>query len=54
VDLGDIRSRIETLKKIAEELRSMSDELPALQRNTIRILAGIKMLELNFSEPADL
>ncbi len=52
VELEDIISRIETLKKTAEELMLMSEGLPALQRNTIRILAGIKMLELNFSEPA--
>lgn len=54
VDLKEIRSRIETLRITAEELRKMGEGLPALERNTVRILAGIRMLELDFSEPADL
>ena len=38
------------MKKSAEELRAMGDEFPALARNVSRILASIKMLEINVSD----
>jgi hypothetical protein len=46
-----ISSEIEALKLSAERLKAMSDDLPALNRNLVRVLASIKMLELNFVEP---
>lgn len=46
-----ITSEIETLKRNAERLQGMSDNLPALNRNLVRLMASIKMLELNFVEP---
>jgi hypothetical protein len=46
-----ISSEIEALKLGAERLKAMSDDLPALNRNLVRVLASIKMLELNFVEP---
>lgn len=46
-----ISSEIEALKLRAERLKAMSDDLPALNRNLVRVLASIKMLELNFVEP---
>lgn len=39
---------IEKLKSIVEELRTVSQGIPALNRNLVRIAASIKMLELNF------
>ena len=39
---------IEKLKSIVEELRTVSQGIPALNRNLVRIAANIKMLELNF------
>jgi hypothetical protein len=39
---------IEKLKSIVEELRTVSQGIPALDRNLVRIAASIKMLELNF------
>ena len=33
-----------------EELKQMATEFPALEKNTIRILASIKMLEINISD----
>lgn len=46
-DLKEIQSKIQSLKKTAEELRKMGDDFPALYRNTSRILASVTMLELN-------
>jgi hypothetical protein len=39
---------IEKLKSIVEELRTVAQGIPALDRNLVRIAASIKMLELNF------
>jgi len=45
---------IKLLRKTAEELRKMGKDLPAVEKNTGRILASIKMLELNISDPVEL
>ncbi len=54
---GEIRkidTRIKTIKKAAEELKEMSAEIPAIDRNTARILASVKMLEINISDVKEL
>jgi hypothetical protein len=38
------------MKKTAEELKLMGEDFPALNRNMSRILASIRMLELNISD----
>ena len=50
INLSEIDAKIQTMKKTAEELQSMSDNFPALARNTARILASLKMLEINTSD----
>jgi len=50
VDLKELDKKIQSMKKTAEELRKMGSGFPALARNTARILASIKMLELNISD----
>ena len=54
IALKEIDERIRLMKKTAEELQQMSSGFPALQKNTARILAGIKMLELNVSDVLEL
>ena len=54
IDLKELDSRIQSMKKTAEELRLMGENFPALYRNINRILAGIKMLELNISDVANI
>lgn len=49
IDLHEIDEKLGLLKKTAEELERMSDGFPALDRNIRRVLASIKMLELNIS-----
>jgi hypothetical protein len=50
IDLKEIEKRIQLMKTAAEELKEMAEEIPALERNTSRILASIKMLEINVSD----
>jgi hypothetical protein len=52
IDLKEIDSKIQSMKKTAEELRQMGEDFPALYRNISRVLASIKMLELNVSDVA--
>jgi hypothetical protein len=49
-ELIEIQKKILSLKNAAEELKQSTDDFPALARNTARILASIKMLELNLSD----
>jgi hypothetical protein len=49
-DLVAIAAKIESLKKKALHLRDLGEDFPALYRNASRILAGIKMLEINISD----
>lgn len=50
VNLKGIDERIQVIKQAAEELMEMAGQFPALERNTSRILASTKMLELNVSD----
>jgi len=42
--------RIEAIKKEAEELKALSGGMPAVDRNVERILASVKMLEINVTD----
>ena len=50
IDLHKIDAKIRAIKKMTEDLRQMDDDFPALAKTTARILANIKMLELNISD----
>ena len=50
LDLKRADNKIQLIKKTAEELNQMADAFPALARNTARILASVKMLEINISD----
>lgn len=49
-DPAEVAEKIETLKKTAQELTDLGEDFPALYRNARRILAGVKMLEINVSD----
>ena len=53
-DLKQIDKKIQAMKSSAEELKRLGDNFPALARNTVRILASIKMLEINISDLVEL
>lgn len=53
MDLKGMDARIKTLRRSAEELQRLAGDFPALYRNADRILASVKMLEINLSDLAD-
>lgn len=53
-NLNEINDKIQLMKKTAQELNSAGEDFPAIARNTSRILASVKMLELNISDLVEL
>lgn len=53
-EMKKIDTRIKTIKKAAEELKNLSGGIQAIDRNAERILASVKMLEINLSDLLDL
>ena len=53
IDLEGIDEKIQLMKKAAQELKEMGKNIPAMDRNLLRILASIKMLEINISDVLD-
>ncbi len=53
IDLEGIDQKIQLLKETAQELKEMGKNIPAMDRNLLRILASIKMLEINISDVLD-
>lgn len=51
-DIKGMADRIRALKQIAIELKTMSGGIQAVDRNVDRILASVKMLEINVVEVA--
>lgn len=53
-EIKKIDTRIKTIKKAAQELKELSGGIQAVDRNASRILASVKMLEINISDVKDL
>lgn len=49
-EIKKMDTRIKAIKKAAQELKKLSGEIPAVERNVERILASVKMLEINISD----
>ncbi len=49
-DIKGMADRIQALKQIANELKTMSGGIQAVDRNVDRILASVKMLEINVND----
>ncbi len=52
-DIKGMAVKIGALKKTATELKAMSGKIQAIDRNVERILASIRMLEINISDIVD-
>ncbi len=52
--LEKIDAQIQCIKKAALEMQNISGGIQALNCNTQRILASVKMLEINFSDLREL
>lgn len=46
--------KIETIKRTATELKKVSGGIQAVDRNADRILASVKMMEINITDVADI
>jgi len=53
-NVNRIAQKIETLKREVTELKEMSSGIQAIDRNADRILASIKVLEINISDLNDI
>jgi prefoldin subunit 5 len=53
-ELRKIDTKIKTIKKASQELKQLSGGIQAIDRNAERILASVKMLEINVSDVRDL
>ena len=53
-DLNEINDKIQLMKQTAQELNRFGEDFPAIARNTSRILASVKMLEMNISDLVEL
>jgi hypothetical protein len=54
IDLKKIDDKIQLLKRTTQELNRIGEDFPAIARNTVRILASVKMLEINVSDLLEL
>jgi hypothetical protein len=49
-DVKGMASKIRALRKNAEALNEISGGIPAVDRNVVRILASVRMLEVGISD----
>ena len=54
INLHEINDKIQLMKITEEELNRIGQDFPSLARNTVRILASVKMLEINVSDLVEL
>ncbi len=52
-ELKKIDEKIKLLSNTAKELKILADNIPAITRNTTRLLASVKIMELNISDCID-
>ncbi len=52
-DIKGMVEKIKVLRKNAEELKKISGGIQAVDRNADRILANVKMLEIDISDVAE-
>jgi hypothetical protein len=53
-DIKAMVAKIKALRKNAEALKEISGGIPAVDKNADRILANVKMLEINISDVAEI
>ena len=49
-EIKKLDRRIKSIKKAAQELKEFGSGIPAVNRNADRILASVKMLEINITD----
>jgi hypothetical protein len=53
-DIKGMVGKIKAIRKNAEELKKISGGIQAVDRNADRILANVKMLEIDISDAAEI
>ena len=53
-DIKTMAEKITALRQNAEELKKLSHGMPSVDRNAERILAHVKMLEININDVVDI
>ena len=53
-NVNEMAERIQAIKEAATELKNISGGIQAVDRNVDRILASVKMLEINISDIVDI
>ena len=53
-DIKEMDAKIKVLRQVAQELFDSAGDVEAVRRNTKRVLASIKMLELNICDLCEL
>jgi hypothetical protein len=53
-DIKGMAEKIQAIKETATELKQISGDIQAVDRNVDRILASVKMLEINISDIANI
>lgn len=53
-DIKAMADLIESLRKDAEKLKEISGGIPTVQKNADRILANVRMLEININDAAEI
>lgn len=53
IDMEGLHLNIQRVRQAAEELKRLGEDFPAVARNAERILASLKMLEINVSDIVD-
>ena len=53
IDIENLNLNIRSARKAVEELKRLGENFPAVARNAERMLAGLKMLEINVCDLMD-
>ena len=53
-DIKAMADIIESLRRDTEKLKEIAGDIPTVQKNADRILANVKMLEINISDAAEI
>ena len=53
-DIKQMVTKIKALRKNAESLKDISGGIPAVDKNADRILANVRMLEIDISDAAEI
>lgn len=54
IDMNHMHLNIQFARKAVEELKRLGEDFPAVARNAERMLASLKMLEINVADVVDL